>query len=799
MHAQDELFDESLYERTRIVTVLTGSAYNGRALLAYGDGGVILRTTDWGTTWEQIDLPDSLHIVGIATAGRRFLGLCHRWYAIVSDDDGHSWQMRRLSDAKEFWRFVVHDGRYYGFTLTQLIEFDTAMNPINRFVLEPPASSGLIAFSRTHAIYTPGSGKLAVLDLLSRQVRTYDMRTFPVCSQCDEINDLAADQLGNIFFVSERWQKVFHFNLVEELITGTTTVAQLEHKPGKMHVRNGAPYILYTKNFIMYPFDTLIYVKCDFSRPAPTQISNNTSERYTSGVTFSDVNSVSGDTLVAVGPNKLIMVSFDGGVRWTLHSYYATTPTLVAESGRKIRGVWRGILCFSNDSGRTWRTQRTFPREIYHGSSKIWTDYYDDTDTCWLVNWYIDQLSLQPRQIMDSGLISFDGGNVFRWTYRPYANTIIDDLFPFRSKLGYNIAAKWYAPPGPNQPPIPWTVLSYALDGTLKYDKQKNVSLRNIWLYNIIQDGETLYAIGRDSITLDGNHVLYRSDDGGRRWEVVGRIDARRLGADTIKVSSLVFTKIGDDIFYVTRVKRDTLIEPIVVRYNLQRATISQASPPGQSILYANKPIWSWGKGWMLSRVRVLGRLRSVSEWLYCDNPEAESLEWRLLSGRRFYPVGEAFMVDSTYYVSVVDSTSHHPNFLALYRISKKTMLTVEQSHARGSGPSLWLSPSVPHPAQEKAELRLAYDPRMEPDVISVTVYSLAGERLSIPCSVQQSGQSNVTTGASPTLSIPCSVQQSGQGVAVITIDVHQLGTGAYAVVAEAGGQRVSRLLLVVR
>lgn len=33
----------------------------------------------------------------------------------------------------------------------------------------------------------------------------------------------------------------------------------------------------------------------------------------------------------------------------------------------------------------------------------------------------------------------------------------------------------------------------------------------------------------------------------------------------------------------------------------------------------------------------------------------------------------------------------------------------------------------------------------------------------------------------------------------MITIDVHQLGTGAYAVVAEAGGQRVSRLLLVVR
>ncbi len=681
--------------------------------------------------------------------------------------------MRRLSDATEFWRFVVHDGRYYGFALTQLVEFDTAMNAIDRYELEQPASSGLIAFSRTRAIYTPGSGKLAVLDISSRQVWMYDLRTLPECSQCNEINDLVADQQGNVFFVSEQWQKVFHFNLVEELIIGTTSVAQLAYKPGKMHVRNGAPFILYMKNSTMYPFDTLLYVKCDFSRPGPTQISNSISERYTSGVTIFDLNSVSGDTLVAVGPNKLIMVSFDGGVRWTLHSYYAAFPRLVTESGRKIRGIANGILCFSNDSGRTWRTQRTFPREIYYGSGNIWTDYYD-TDTCWLINWFIDQSSIQPRQLLDSGLISFDGGNSFRWTYHPYANTVINNLFPFRSKRGYNIAAMWYAPPGPNQPPIPWTVLSYALDGTLKYDKQKNLSLPNTWLYNIIKDGDTLYALGRDSITLDGNQVLYRSDDGGRQWDVVGRIDARRLGAETTRVSSPVMTKIGDDILYVIR---DTLMELIVVRYNLQRATISQASPPGQFVVYPIKPIWSWGKGWMLNRVRVLGRLRSVTEWLYCDNPEAESLQWRLLTGRRFYPVGETFMVDSIYYVSVVDSTAHYPNYTALYRISKKTMLNVEQSHARGSGRSQWLAPSVPHPVEEEAELRLAYDPRIAPHLISVAVYSLTGERLSIPCSVQQ----------------------SEQGAAVIIIDAHQLSTGAYAVVAEVGGQRVSRMLLVLR
>lgn len=114
----------------------------------------------------------------------------------------------------------------------------------------------------------------------------------------------------------------------------------------------------------------------------------------------------------------------------------------------KIRCARSGILCFSNDSGRTWLTQPTVPSQVYYRSfsSSSWTDYYS-LDTCWIVVWSYS--SDAPLVLYDSCLISYDGGNTLQWTYRPYANTVILNLSPFRWKNSYNIFAYWKAPPAP--------------------------------------------------------------------------------------------------------------------------------------------------------------------------------------------------------------------------------------------------------------------------------------------------------------------------------------------------------------
>ncbi len=388
--AQDErLFDESLYTRTRLVTDLTGSAYNGSALLVYGEGGVIMRSTDWGATWDQINLPDSLHILGIAAAGRRFLGLCYRGFAIRSDDDGRTWQLRPLEDTLEFWRFLAQNGRFYGLATTQLVEFDTAMSVINRYDLNPRDSSHCLAISGTRAVYSPGQGKLAILDLVSRQVRVLDLGSQPDCRSCREITDLAADQQGRVYFVTYKWNNVYILHLDNGTINGPIVVPQLPQIPGKIHVRNGKCYALFTSKVPLYEYNTFRYVQCNEDNLTIQDRITTPIERYTRGEFISDIAALSGDTLVAVGPYKLILLSFNGGAQWYLRSHMEDTPLrLVGESGKKIRRASSGILCFSNDSGRTWLTQPMEPSQVYYRSlsSISWTDYYS-LDTCWIVVW----------------------------------------------------------------------------------------------------------------------------------------------------------------------------------------------------------------------------------------------------------------------------------------------------------------------------------------------------------------------------------------------------------------------------
>ncbi len=59
----------------RINTDFNGSVYNGSILLVYGNGGVILKSSDIGNTWEQINLNDNLNIINMIYIGNQFVGL----------------------------------------------------------------------------------------------------------------------------------------------------------------------------------------------------------------------------------------------------------------------------------------------------------------------------------------------------------------------------------------------------------------------------------------------------------------------------------------------------------------------------------------------------------------------------------------------------------------------------------------------------------------------------------------------------------------------------------------------------
>jgi hypothetical protein len=413
------------------------------------------------------------------------------------------------------------------------------------------------------------------------------------------------------------------------------------------------------------------------------------------------------------------------------------------------------------------------PSQVYYRSlsSISWTDYYS-LDTCWIVVWR--RTNDASPKLDDSCLISFDGGNTLQWIYRPYAYTVIKNLRSFRWKNSYNIYAYWNAPPAPGETPIPWTVLSYSLNGKLQYDKRQNVVLRNIVLYDIIEDGDSLYAIGRDSITPPGGCTIYSSGDGGRHWQMIARIDTGPLGV-TIFEQQLSLTKIGRNFFYTTRTINPSA--SVVVRYHERTGKATLLFPVDTTLTYSVTPITRWRNGGLVIRYRVLGWNQMFIERLYCDDLDADSLVWDPLPKRRFYyHNAPSLSVDSAYYALVYDTTSRYAKF-TFYRFSKNTTLSIQPNPQSGKSTSLWLSPPVPMPATERVTVTLNFDRPTAWGQIAIELYTMQGEHVAVPVELRP----------------------MGDDAATVEVDLSRLSTGAYMIVANTGTQRIGRVLLVVR
>ena len=78
----------------RINSDFNGSVYNGSILLVYGNGGVILKSSDIGNNWEQINLNDNLNIINMIYTDNQFVGLSDRNEFIFSKDNGISWESK---------------------------------------------------------------------------------------------------------------------------------------------------------------------------------------------------------------------------------------------------------------------------------------------------------------------------------------------------------------------------------------------------------------------------------------------------------------------------------------------------------------------------------------------------------------------------------------------------------------------------------------------------------------------------------------------------------------------------------
>jgi photosystem II stability/assembly factor-like uncharacterized protein len=79
----------------------------GKALLAVGDRGTILRSTDAGTSWEAVASTITENLTDVAWGGEGAAAVGHKGTVVISNDDGKTWKMVPTGSAVVLHRVAV--------------------------------------------------------------------------------------------------------------------------------------------------------------------------------------------------------------------------------------------------------------------------------------------------------------------------------------------------------------------------------------------------------------------------------------------------------------------------------------------------------------------------------------------------------------------------------------------------------------------------------------------------------------------------------------------------------------------
>jgi photosystem II stability/assembly factor-like uncharacterized protein len=98
--SQDAFFkDKSIF---RSIPDLLGSIYVGNTLIIYGEGGVILKSTDLGDTWSQSCINDSMYITTMIARGNELYGISRNQHIFKSTDYGENWVCGNICEPSQY-------------------------------------------------------------------------------------------------------------------------------------------------------------------------------------------------------------------------------------------------------------------------------------------------------------------------------------------------------------------------------------------------------------------------------------------------------------------------------------------------------------------------------------------------------------------------------------------------------------------------------------------------------------------------------------------------------------------------
>jgi hypothetical protein len=547
----NDFFDNFNYYR--VTANYNGTAYNGSSILVYGDAGVCVISKDGGNNWLQSGIDDSLNIVSVISKGNVYYGVTNKYYLIKSTDDGITWQKNNITN-DNLYKISYHNGTIFCLSNKSIYLYDENLNKIREYILETDTNIYDLGFSGDY-LYTSGKGKLYSFNLLNDKSQIINLNDF--CAGCVPENLMSSE--GNLYFKLRKNLYQLH-----EDSTSPNFYNYYDSLPGNavFAINKSNPYFLYNNNIPISPnLDSLYFLKLEFLNKTPIRINNAEIDRYITGLTFKTVNFISDDTLIAVGNDKLIYMSYDGGINWQLKSHLNSgdfgSISRLSDSYAIIAGKYAKFIK-TTDGGVTWLPQKNYIRNfvrdkfrypnyhsIFHASNEIMSFIYYWTDIDKDINF----------------AYTSDGGET-----ESYKN--IDSILRYRDINQYNIYSYddlilfAYSSIFKTE----YFTVIYELSKDLNYATRASlVDSAKVLLFDKFDDKLMALTLNYRQADTSKPNIYYNiylslisSVDSGKTW--VTETELKNLNIDISGLNSYNITRVKDNIFIPIQNNADTAV-----------------------------------------------------------------------------------------------------------------------------------------------------------------------------------------------------------------------------------------------
>lgn len=758
-----EFFEQ--FEMRRLTSNFFGSIYNHNSLLVYGDGGIILRTTNFGRNWEQIELNDSLAIIGMINIGSKFYGISKYQYIIVSSDGGIKWKLKDFGKDARFFRIFYFDSSIVVISRGKVLFFTKELTKIREVEIPKKGDSyndnylTSLELVGNSLVFQYSSNELCLVSLLNGN---YQLIEIPRKNPGDTLIKQIIPTQTNVFvYFSD--DSFYRFDPTSSKIEFLNTLSQTLSKIFSAYKDN--VYLLCNYYINTYNIDSLFFGRFDLSKTSFEKINSDSVERFFNELNFTDLKFISQDTIVAVGKNKLIMISFDGGQNWTLHSLFNYMRTQYHNSyllpfliDKKYLRVFGNFFSFfsSNDSGNTWLPPKLFKLDF--AQNKSFLAYSGERLGVYLSSdkgiYFSETMNIKEPNFA----YTTDGGNNFaivKYDSIGHQNTFTTpQIIRYKDEYIWVTSTLWFI----NNH---WEIYTFfrkfeITPNGLRFERiASDTSVQFLFIHNI---NDTLYAIIQKELTHEYSDTLfvYCSYDGARNWDSLYPIVIKRRTSGDFFIGP--YYKFGDTILIGVSFWKDEP-DPInnilssLYQLDLRKGVFKEVLALDSSWLGFDL-LSKLGKYYFILGMVYKNRetqvkyfftkdyTRPVSEWKEITiNPRYSSrtkyeTRFNFFTNQLFGHTSSLPLIElppNTLLVRAFLDTYHNTEVVFLAKLKENSIFwqdTIDVDSIDTDNFDIFVTPPYPTPSTESIKFRVYFNPMYNFDQIGLSGWDILGRKI---------------------------------------------------------------------